>query len=248
MRNVFLIVALFSLTACATPRSALGPGEAFDPYEAQNRKMHAFNKAVDSALLRPKGPVKVGETKRVLTESVGNFADNMDLPSTIVNDLLQVNLKSFVMNTYRFSVNTVLGFGGLFDVASEFGIPKENTDFGETLYVWGIPEGAYVELPIVGPSTQRAAAGRVVDLFTNPLSYVLPKPEKYVGTAASVVSKVSDRRQHAGTVDSILYDSADSYAAARSIYLQNRRYDLGDQSAQGGQDPYSDPYEDPYAE
>jgi phospholipid-binding lipoprotein MlaA len=125
-----------------------------------------------------------------------------------------------------------------------------DTDFGETLHVWGAREGAYVELPVLGPSTERDTWGMVVDVFTNPLTYVLESPENYYGTVASVSSGLSNRGRYAATIDSILYDSADSYAQARSLYLQNRRFELGGSGGDAYLDPYDDPYgtinEDPY--
>ena len=138
----------------------------------------------------------------------------------------------------RFVINSTLGFGGLFDVASDFGIEDHETDFGETLHVWGAGEGAYVELPFLGPSTQRDAVGKVVDLFTNPLSYTLDDPESYYGPVASVASGLGNRGRFSDTIDSILYDSADSYAQARLIYLQNRRFELGQEDQGAEIDPF----------
>ena len=148
----------------------------------------------------------------------------------------------------RFVFNTIFGIGGLGDPAGELGLYEDETDFGETLHVWGAAEGAYVELPVLGPSTERDAVGKVVDLFLNPLSYVLPKPEKYYATGVKVVSKVGDRGRYSDTIDSVLYDSADSYAQARTIYLQNRRFELGGDDDDAYVDPYDDPYGDPYAD
>jgi len=108
----------------------------------------------------------------------------------------------------------------------------------------GRAEGHYVELPLLGPSTKRDAIGRLVDLFINPVYFLLPKPERYVGTVAGAASKVGDRYRFGSTIDSILYDSADSYAQARLLYLESRRFQLGDMS----DDDYIDPYEDPYAQ
>ena len=124
--------------------------------------------------------------------------------------------------------------------------------FGGTLAAWGAPEGAYLELPLLGPSTQRDAAGKVVDLFTNPLSYVLVAPERHAGTVARVFDRVGTRDRFGDTIDSVLYESADSYAQTRLIYLQSRRFELGDAASGAYADPYAetvtDPYEDPYAE
>ena len=242
------ICSVTLLTACASTTASTEAGGAFDPYEKQNRKVHAFNRGLDKALVRPAAHGYSTLLPDEIENSIGNFAINLGQPSVIVNSLLQGDLKGAGLSTTRFLTNTILGFGGFVDAAAEFQVPEHNTDFGETLYTWGVGEGPYVELPGLGPSTVRNTTGKVVDLFTNPLSYAVDSPEKYYGTAASVASRLSDRGRFGDTIDSILYNSADSYAQARLIYLQNRRFVLGDKTANDSTDPYSDPYEDPYAQ
>jgi len=112
------------------------------------------------------------------------------------------------------------------------------------MHVWGVGEGPYLELPVLGPSTERDAIGRVVDIFSNPLLFLLPAPQRYVTTLAGAASKVGDRYRFGSTIDSILYESADGYAQARLLYLENRRFQLGEVS----DETYLDPYEDPYGE
>jgi phospholipid-binding lipoprotein MlaA len=245
--GLMLVIAL-ALSACSTPGPGQAPGGIYDPYEQSNRQNHELNLALDKALIRPAGKGVSSLLPEPMEDSLGYFASNLSLPSVIVNNLLQGDLGSALTNTLRFAVNTTVGFGGLADPAGEFGIYEKETDFGQTLAVWGVPEGAYVELPVLGPSTERAAAGKVVDLFTNPLSYVLDSPEKYIGTAAGLTSKLGDRGRYSETIDSILYESADSYAQARAIYLQNRRHELGEDDDSAYVDPYDDPYGDPYAD
>ncbi len=253
-RLPIVILALALVSACATSSPDVVSRDGInDPNEARNRKVHAFNIKLDKAILRPAGR---GYSKAVPDEfedSISNFATNLAQPSMMVNSLLQGDFRGAGLSTVRFLTNTVLGFGGLVDAATEFQVPQHNTDFGETLYVWGAAEGPYVELPVVGPATRRDAVGRVVDMFTNPLTYSLPSPEKYYSTGAKLASRLGDRGRYSETVDSILYESADSYSQARLIYLQNRRFELG--SSGGGDaadpysdDPYSDIYEDPYAQ
>lgn len=246
------VVATALLGACTT-RADLDPANGvYDPYETANRKAHAFNRGLDRALVRPasKGYAKV--LPEPVQNGVSNFATNLGQPSVLVNSLLQGDIRGAGLSTARFLMNTTIGLGGVIDAATEFNVPQHTTDFGETLYVWGAEEGPYLELPFVGPSTARAATGRVVDVFTNPLTYVLDSPEKYYGTAASVGSRLGDRGRFSDTVDSILYESADSYAQLRLIYLQSRRFELGQTADANGTDPfadpYADPYEDPYAE
>jgi len=241
-------MALLMVSACATPEVARGVN---DPNEERNRKVHAFNKSLDSGLLRPVssgyGEAVPGRVRR----GVGNFAGNLSTPGYFVNDVLQGNIDDAGSNFLRFLVNTPFGFGGLLDVATDMGIPERRSDFGETLHVWGVAEGTYVELPVLGPSTGRDTAGRVVDLFTNPLSYTLPTPESYAMPLARGLAGVDTRYQYRDLVDSILYESADSYAQARLLYLERRRFELGGGAApaDGEIDPYDDPYGiDPYAE
>lgn len=230
------ICGLALLTACAAPV----PPAVNDPNEANNREVHAFNRSIDSAVLKPLTAGRTGEPGLV-GQGIGNFANNLDLPGSVVNNLLQFRLGQATENTLRFGINTVLGIGGLFDPATALGVEGRESDFGETLHVWGAPEGAYVELPFLGPSTDRDTFGMVVDYALNPLRFAIPKPERYVATAAQLASRLGDRGRYSETIDSVLYDSADSYAQARLLYLQNRRFELGQTSG-------DDNFEDPYAE
>jgi len=174
----------------------------------------------------------------------------------VVNNLLQGNVEGALTNTTRFLLNSTIGFAGLVDVGEIAGLNEVDTDFGETLHVWGVGEGYYMENPFRGPSTQRDTAGRIVDLFLNPLPEALSGSQNDVRIGAQAVDVVGDRARFGQTVDSVLYDSADSYAQSRLIYLQSRRFALGraedadydDPYALGTTDPYNDPYEDPYEE
>lgn len=226
-RTICVALLLSLVAACSVPGPGGAPGGVHDPFETDNRRTHAFNKSLDKNALRgaSKGyTAVVPEDVQIL---VNTFADTASLPKTVVNQVLQGRIEDALRNTLRFTTNVVLGFGGIFDVANDFGIEPDESDFGETLHVWGFQEGAYVELPILGPSTERDAVGEVVDMFTNPLSYVLPTTGRRVVTGAKVLETVGDRGKFSDTVDGILYDSADSYAQARLIYLQNRRFELG---------------------
>jgi len=236
---------LVVLSACAVPQNA---DDILDPYEAQNRRVHAANLALDRSLVRPASNAYGTGIPQPVRRGVGNFASNLGLPSKVVNNLLQLDLDGAVRNSFRFAFNSTIGLGGLLDPATEMGLIEEDTDFGETLYVWGVPEGNYVELPLVGPSTERHMVGRAVDLFTNPLSYAVPAPESYIGTATVLLSKVGDRYEYSSTVDSILYESEDSYAQARLLYLQNRRFELGVEVSEAEADEIDALFEDLYGE
>lgn len=249
LRFAFAVLGLALLTACA---GAPGPDGINDPYEGTNRSIHAFNRGIDRALVGPAakgyGRVVPEPAQRV----IGNVAETLDLPGDILNNLLQFRIADAAQNTLRLGVNLTMGVGGLFDASTAIGLPEAPTDFGETLHVWGVGEGVYVELPFAGPSTARDTTGLLVDLAMNPVRLALPEREAMAATGAKLFSRLGDRNRFSETVESILYDSADSYAQARLLYLQNRRFHLGQDSgatADGAEDDgFIDPYEDPYAE
>lgn len=241
--------ALLMMSACGP---AVVPSGVNDPNEAMNREFHSFNRGVDKVLLRPTANTYSTILPEPVEEGISNFATNLDAPGDVVNNILQARIGKAAENTLRFAINSTLGIGGLFDPATALGIAGDPTDFGETLHVWGVPEGAYAEVPFMGPTTDRDFVGVLVDVALNPVRLALPEPESYYATGAKVASRLSDRARFGDTVDSILYDSADSYAQLRLLYLQNRRFELGQtaggaDAGAGFEDPYAD-FEDPYAE
>ncbi len=245
-RILLASIAFGLLAACGAPPPAEGIN---DPYEATNRKVHDFNRRLDEALVGPAsrgyGSVVPEPAQRV----VGNVARTLDLPGDIMNNLLQGRIANAATNTLRLATNLTMGVGGLFDAATALGLPQKPTDFGETLHVWGMGEGAYLELPFTGPSTTRDTVGTLVDLALNPVRLAVPPREANAATLLKLFSRLGDRNRFSNTVESILYESADSYAQARLLYLQNRRFQLGrGAGAVGGDDDFIDPYEDPYAE
>ncbi|KGJ03893.1 ABC transporter [Paracoccus halophilus] len=229
-----------TLSACAADR----PGDGInDPFEPMNRKVHAFNRGLDKNLVKPlsegAGGAAEGGAGGKAVEAIGNFGSNLSLPGKAVNHLLQGRPLPATRMTFRFLLNSSLGLAGFLDPAGkDFALPEEDTDFGETLASWGVGEGPYLELPLIGPSTLRDATGRVVDLVIDPLNSRLNRDERLIGFGARVVSKAGDRARFGDSVDSILYESADSYSQTRLIWLQHRRYELGEEGD----------YIDPYAE
>jgi phospholipid-binding lipoprotein MlaA len=248
VRPITLALGLAVLQGCA---GAPGPDGINDPYETTNRKIHGFNKGLDRAVVGPASQGYGTIVPQPVQRVVGNVADTLDLPGDILNNLLQVRIDKAAQNTLRLGLNLTFGVAGLFDASTAIGIPKASTDFGETLHVWGVGEGAYVELPFAGPSTARDATGIVVDLAMNPVRLALPEREAAGATVIKLFTRLGDRNRFSETVDSILYESADSYAQARLLYLQNRRFALGQADPGGGAaaaDGFIDPYEDPYAQ
>ncbi len=239
LRPVFAIAALGLLVACAQSEAPAARSEPYDPYEAQNRKIHAFNVGLDRALVRPVSKGYSAAIPDDIETVIGRFAFNVSIPGAVVNNVLQGQMRAAISDTARFAVNSTVGLGGFFDPATEMGMPAaSDADFGQTLYVWGVPAGAYRETPFIGPGTNRRIAGRIVDLFTNPLEYILHDPEIYYPLGAKISSGMTSRARYADTIDSVLDDSADSYAATRSFYLQNRRFKLNRGEGSALQDPY----------
>jgi phospholipid-binding lipoprotein MlaA len=240
------------LAACAGTNPA--PDEINDPFESTNRSVHAFNVGVDRAVLRPVSQGFGAITPEPAKRAISNLANTLDLPGDILNNIVQLNIDDAATNTLRLTANLTMGVLGIFDAATALGLPSAPTDFGETLHVWGVGEGPFLEVPFTGPSTLRDGTGTLVDLVTNPVALALPPREALAANSVKLVSRVRDRDRYGSTVDSILYESADSYAQSRLIFLQNRRFQLGqlDQVGDGGAaDPdadFIDPYEDPYAE
>ncbi|MCD9148001.1 MlaA family lipoprotein [Pseudophaeobacter flagellatus] len=239
-RYVFALIALVLSTAgCATQSpEAKASGEIFDPYERTNRSVHSLNLAIDRFAFRPASKGYVAIVPPPMVNSFSYFAENLSMPGQAVNALLQGNPKMAGQALARFAMNTTIGFLGLANPASDFGMPEVDTDFGETLAVWGVGEGAYVELPMYGPSTARDATGILVDFFTNPMGYARNNPADNISIYAEIVRRMGDRGTYSDTVDSILYESADSYAQARLLYLQNRRFQLGETAEISEIDPF----------
>ncbi|MDM7932629.1 MAG: VacJ family lipoprotein [Tabrizicola sp.] len=247
-RSSALVAGLCLVAACAGSPGADGIN---DPYEATNRQTHDFNRGVDRVLIGPASKGYGGIVPEPVKRVVGNMARTLDLPGDIANNLLQLRLGDAAENTLRLAVNLTMGVGGIFDASTAIGLPGKPTDFGETLHVWGVGEGVYLEVPFAGPSTARDATGTLVDLVLNPVRLALPEREAMAATAMKLFSRLGDRDRFSETVESILYESADSYAQARLLYLQNRRFELakkGGSGAGAADDDFIDPYEDPYGE
>jgi phospholipid-binding lipoprotein MlaA len=239
LRVACALGALLVVAACTTTPP---PSGFDDPQEAKNRDMHEINKDLDSYVLRPAGTVYVSVVPKPVAQGVSNFASNMGLPGTVLNDILQFKIDAAAQNTGRFLLNSTVGILGLFDPSSAMGLYEKENSFGNTLAFYGMAEGQYIELPVLGPTTDRDLLGSAVDFFIDPTWLFVPAPLVWISYGANVASTVGDRGRYSETYDSVLYDSADSYAQARLLYLSNRRYELGQP------DTSTDTFEDPYAQ
>jgi phospholipid-binding lipoprotein MlaA len=212
--SALLLASLFLLGGCATN------GDRRDPLEPLNRGIYQFNEAVDKAAIKPVAQAYKEVLPQPVRTGVANFFSNLDDVLVLLNDLLQFKLEQAASDFSRVVWNTTVGIAGLIDVGSKMDLEKHNEDFGQTLGYWGIGDGPYLMLPILGPSNLRDTAGRVVDwqfdLVTN--YYDVP-----VRNTATVV-KVVDTRSRLLQTDKILDEAAiDPYVFMRDAYLQRRR-------------------------
>src|SRR5688572_17843204 len=167
-RRVALLLAALALGGCAhTP-----PDDPSDPLEGWNRGVYKFNEKADKYVLRPvaKGYDKV--MPGFARTGVRNFFSNLLYPTVIVNDLLQLKFKQFGADTGRLLANTLVGLGGLLDVATSVGLEQHDEDFGQTLGYWGVGPGWYLMLPFLGPTDNRDFIGQFADSQTSPLFYL----------------------------------------------------------------------------
>lgn len=240
-RPLVLLALALTVAGCAGPATRDTP---YDPLEGVNRAVHGVNKATDVVVLRPASQVYGTVVPAPVRGTVNNFMANLEGPVVVVNDVLQGQIDDAGHNLFRFLVNSTLGVGGLFDPATGIGLGERDTDFGETLHVWGAGEGAYVELPFYGPSTVRDAAGLLVDTALRPTRQLRLSAEHRNGLVGLRAAEVLDLRYGLGTsIDQTLYESVDSYAQTRSLYLQNRRFTLGQDTAPNTEGLYDEIFE-----
>lgn len=228
-----LLVAGTSLVlgACST-NSEYREGSMTDPFESSNRTIFAFNKAVDKAVIHP-----VVKGYRFIVPEPGrkglrNFLRNLKSPVTLANEVLQGDVDGAGKVVLRAVVNTLVGVGGVFDVAGAEGYEYEQEDFGQTLGAWGVGHGPYLVLPILGPSSARDYAGYIVDSFADPLRWYLFNIDEEGWYYAKVGVEYLDLRESlVDVLEELEKSSIDYYAAVRSTYYQRREALVRDQMA-----------------
>lgn len=224
------------LSGCALPGGAPGEQQAWrennDPLEPFNRAMFAFNEQADKLVFGPLSDAYRFVTPQIARDIVRNVVSNLLSPITIANNLLQGNFEGASKATGRFLTNTVLGAGGIADVAAEVGNPHVPEDFGQTLGVWGVGEGAYLFLPILGPSNLRDLAGYLVDSAADPVRVYAAanNHDKFIYERMGTDS-VDKRARLGPVIDDLRANSIDYYATVRSLYRQRRNVEIGGQSA-----------------
>lgn len=225
LQIVVIILVSIILGACAGTSSnargenaANGPGG--DPWEPVNRGVFAVNHSLDKVTLKPvaRGYREVVPT--FVRRGVANFFANLRTPLTIVNQLLQGKGRTALSDTGRLLLNSTVGIGGLFDPATSAGLEEHKEDFGQTLATWGVPEGPFVMVPLLGPRNLRDAVTIPLNLFAHPLFHydnTSVRDKLWALEAVNVRARLL-------AADAFLEDSYDPYASIRDAYRQNRQY------------------------
>ena len=220
-RIALLIVAALLASACATQAVTNSDPER-DPWEGFNRNIHAFNMGFDKAIFRPvaRGYDKV--MPDAPQRGVRNFFNNLSWPVDFVNLLLQGRVRDSITETGRFLINSTIGLGGFFDIATKSGYPDFDEDFGQTLAVWGWKDSNYLVLPFLGPHTVRDTLGRSFYGYLHPISYYIREENNYIPLVVDLVTL----RAELLPLDADIQAAQDPYVLIRDVYLQRREFDI----------------------
>jgi phospholipid-binding lipoprotein MlaA len=220
MRSTFIqflisLIMAIALTGCATTSK--------DPLEGINRGVYKFNDVTDKALLKPVATVYKTVTPSPIRKGFNNFFSNLGTITSVFNNLLQLKFANAFSEAGRFVINTTFGLAGFIDVAEMDKIPEHKEDFGQTLGYWGVGNGAYLVLPILGPSTVRDATGTVFDtVTTDPITYTHNIGEIRLHNQLRAAQLLDKRTELLDAKDLVDESSLDPYAFMRDAYLQRR--------------------------
>ncbi len=240
---VFVLAALvcLQLGACATPpteadgsKPARSPA---DPWEPLNRPIHGFNAVLDSVTLKLLAKGYNYVIPSFMRRGVTNFSQNLLSPLNIINHFLQGKPGDGFGQTGRFLFNSTIGIGGLIDVAADIGLDQKNEDFGQTLAVWGVPDGPYVVIPFLGPRTLRGATMIPLNFLADPLYHY---KDSSVRDKVYLLRLVNFRARLL-SAEALTKGAYDPYITLREAYLQRRRYVIYD-----GDPPEDDDFYDEF--
>jgi phospholipid-binding lipoprotein MlaA len=233
MQGFIVVLGVLGLAGCATstPESVA----ANDPLEPMNRAIYDFDEKVDHYVILNIAGLYLNEVPRRVRTGIHNVLANAEEPVTIVNDVLQGKPRNAFRMTARLTLNSTIGFGGIFDVAAKNGLRPDKADFGQTLSRYGIGEGPFLVLPVIGPEPPRDLVGDTADLFVDPLTWI---PDGWplldrVGVTAGVHiwEPYIDHARNIVVRRELEKGSLDPYATMRSVYRQIRSTEIGAESA-----------------
>lgn len=237
------VTVTLALAGCATT-STPDARHPQDPFEGYNRAMTTFNDTVDRALLTPAATAYQAITPQPVQTGVSNFFANAGDLWSLFNHLLQGHAEKAYNHLVRFSTNTVFGLGGLIDIATPAGIPREKQDFGQTLAHWGVAPGPYLVLPLLGPSTLRDTVALPLDWNGHPLGHLHPVRHRNALTGLHFIERRAALLGATNTLQSI---ALDPYSLTRDFYLRQRdpaRYATSPQDTAHASDGQVESYDD----
>ncbi|NBX03948.1 MAG: VacJ family lipoprotein [Alphaproteobacteria bacterium] len=222
---IFLALSLFS--GCSTaPKAGADKADKYadasdnDPLEPLNRGIFGFNRYADQLVVRPAASIYRGVVPEYGRTHISNALDNLYSPVYLGNSILQLDGSNSMAILWRFLINSTFGVAGLFDAAGEIGLKARDADFGETLAFYGADTGAYLVLPLLGPSNVRDGVGRVGDMLLNPVSYIDQGDGASLAQGAAM--GLDFRARNMELIDGLYRDSVDPYAMFRSAFAQRR--------------------------
>lgn len=225
LRNLAAALLALGAAGCATAPSQNALDQN-DPYEAQNRKVFELNQKLDKYVALPVATAYVDAVPDFARQGIHNFLDNLTVPVTFANDVLQGAPDRAADSLGRFVINSTIGVGGLVNVAQKVGIPEHEADFGETLAVYGVAPGPYLVLPVLGPSDPRDAAGYIVDIALDPSTWISWRSSTYFKLGRNILAIVDARARNIDTLNEIERTSVDLYATERSLFRQHREAEI----------------------
>jgi phospholipid-binding lipoprotein MlaA len=249
-RSAFAIVGVLAVAGCATepiePEARAQFRANHDPFEPLNRETFALNQSIDRMLIKPIAKGYRSVVPDPARNGLRHFLDNLNEPIVFANTVLQGRLRDAGTTGARFLLNTTAGVAGFRDVASRNRLPKKIGDFGQTLWAWGVPEGPYIIVPILGPTNPRDGVGSGVDAYIDPFRYVARADHfgSYVTGGRAVLDGIDKRSRSIDALDEMEKEAIDYYASFRSLFRQHRAAELTG-SDHPAQLPSPDFYEDP---
>ncbi|HKY18685.1 MAG TPA: VacJ family lipoprotein [Rhizomicrobium sp.] len=224
--QIFRVVGILVLgllaAGCASTTASQDTTMVYDPFEDVNRFFFDLNQRLDRNAGRPAATAYKNTVPQTVRSSLHNLLDNLGGPVTVANNLLQTRFEDAGVAAGRFVVNTTIGMAGIFDVATDWGMPGRNRDFGETLGTYGVPPGPYLVLPFRGSTDVRDFAGNYIDGYATPLRYVRYEGRNYVGLVKSTLGSMDNRSANLVTFRDIERASVDYYATMRTWYMERR--------------------------
>ncbi len=220
--KAFLIFIFLLNNACQSVVEKEKKIQDLDPFEENNRRIHNFNKKIDTFVLKPSSQVYGSTVPQFVRLSLANFQNNIEEPKRMINHLIQGEFLFATKDLGRFALNSSIGILGIFDLASYINLFSEDTEFDETFGYYEIPTGAYLEIPLLGPSSIRGFVGFIADNSFNPLSLISGPAQGISWVTFQGLDIVNKRYEYSSIIESILYKSADSYSSSRLGYLASR--------------------------